>query len=400
MRNAFIATIVLTVITSTVHATESFEQQPSLSIEATYTGESWRLTGPFTHGDGRSHFAYLDNLDVTATLDGEALFGIGGLQLFAYALYDNGHAVNEGIVDTVQGISNIEAPRALRMYEAWAQWQLGLVSLRAGLYDLNSEFDAIENAGLFINPSHGIGPDFSQSGLNGPSIFPVTSLGVRMQIEVGQWQARFAVLDAVPGDPEHSTRTSVQWNSDEGALYVVEVNHRLASDVRTGVGYWQYSEAFEHLAQTDAEGAAITQANNRGAYVFVESAAIPLASVGGSLHAFTRAGWANEDLNPIARYAGAGVTWTGFVSGRADDQIGIAFGHAVMSDAWRTAQSASSLATRASESILELTARLPIGERFVVQPDVQYIHHPGADASKSTAWAFGLRCELGFSYSR
>ena len=70
-------------------------------------------------------------------------------------------------------------------------------SIKFGLYDLNSEFDAIEAAALFINPSHGIGPDFSQSGRNGPSIFPLTSLALRADYKLDDhWLVRAVILDA------------------------------------------------------------------------------------------------------------------------------------------------------------------------------------------------------------
>lgn len=74
-------------------------------------------------------------------------------------------------------ISNIETGvRATRLYEAWLETGLGeRGSLRAGLYDLTSEFDVLETANLFIHSAHGIGSDIGLSGLNGPSIFPVTS---------------------------------------------------------------------------------------------------------------------------------------------------------------------------------------------------------------------------------
>lgn len=51
--------------------------------------------------------------------------------------------------------------------------------MRIGLYDLNSEFDALDDAGLFINSAFGVGTDIGLTGVNGPSIFPVTSLAVR-----------------------------------------------------------------------------------------------------------------------------------------------------------------------------------------------------------------------------
>ena len=52
-----------------------------------------------------------------------------------------------------------------------------------GRYDLNSEFYRLQSASLFLNSSFGIGPEFSQSGLEGPSIFPNTSVGARFAIK-------------------------------------------------------------------------------------------------------------------------------------------------------------------------------------------------------------------------
>jgi porin len=396
MRNASIVTIALAVLASTAHAADTYEQQPSLSIEAVYTAELWQLAG-----DGpRSHSAYLDNLDLTAMLDGEALFGIGGLQFFAYALYNNGHVLNDESAATIQGISNIEAVDAMRLYEAWAQWTFApAASVRAGLYDLNSEFDAIESAGLFINPSHGIGPDFSQSGLNGPSIFPSTGVAVRLQAEVGGWVARFAVLDAVPGDPDHPENTAIRWSSEEGLLYVAEVDYSMPAGARTGFGYWQYSEAFDDLVRTDATGEPLSEASNYGAYAFAETDAIALAGGLGELRAFTRTGWANDDMNPVSRYVGAGVMWSGFIVGR-EDQLGIAVAHATLGDPWRRAMSDEGTRTRSAETIFELTGRFAIGDVVTLQPDVQYVRHPGALAHQGSAWMFGLHFELGWSYAR
>lgn len=391
MRIVSVAALVLA-IASPVKASDSVEPPPSLSIEATYTAEGWNLASD----DLRSHSAYLDNVDLVATVDGEVLFGVPGLQIFAYALYDNGHALNEAVAETLQGISNIEATNALRMYEAWAQWQLGsLVSLRAGLYDLNSEFDTIETAGLFINPSHGIGPDFSQSGLNGPSIFPVTSVGARLRMELEHWDLQLAVLDAVPGDLARPKRTAVRWDSSEGLLYVGEVDYRASGGARFGLGHWRYSETFETLAPMSAEESA-AQASNDGSYVFAETA--PMTTPRGALRAFARAGWANDEVNTIESYVGGGMTWSGFA--RDADEIGLSIAHARVGEPWRRAQRADGIATEHAEVIAELTARLPIGEHVVVQPDVQYIRQPGALTERAAMWAFGLRFELGFAFER
>ena len=57
------------------------------------------------------------------------------------------------------------------------------------------------SASLFLNSSFGIGPEFSQSGLEGPSIFPNTSVGARFAIKpIEEIVLRTAALDGVPVD--------------------------------------------------------------------------------------------------------------------------------------------------------------------------------------------------------
>lgn len=71
----------------------------------------------------------------------------------------------------------------VRLYEFWLQQKLfsGRLAVLVGLYDLNFELEVIPSAGLFLHSSFGIGPDFGLSGKNGPSIFPYTALGTRVE---------------------------------------------------------------------------------------------------------------------------------------------------------------------------------------------------------------------------
>ena len=57
------------------------------------------------------------------------------------------------------------------------------VSLLGGIYDLNSEFDRLQAAGLFLNSSFGVTPEIAQSGETGPSIFPRTAAGLRLSVK-------------------------------------------------------------------------------------------------------------------------------------------------------------------------------------------------------------------------
>src|SRR3546814_813371 len=139
------------------------EDHGQLLLQITYTGE---VMGNVAGGHRRGA-RYLDNLDLVFEADLDRLAGWTGAQLHVYGLYNNGRSISELAGDT-QAVSNIEAGvRALRLYEAWIDQKIGdAASVRIGLYDLNSEFDALDTAGFFVSSPHGIGTDFAQSGRN------------------------------------------------------------------------------------------------------------------------------------------------------------------------------------------------------------------------------------------
>src|SRR3546814_12299182 len=78
--------------------------------------------------------------------------------------YNNGRSISD-LAGDVQAVSNIETGvRALRLYEAWIDQKIGdAASIKLGLYDLNSEFDALDTAGFFVSSPNGIGTDIAQS---------------------------------------------------------------------------------------------------------------------------------------------------------------------------------------------------------------------------------------------
>jgi porin len=365
--------------------------EAALAIDATYTGELWhQASGGVAEGQ-----RYLDNLDLTLDADAGRLFGAEGLQFFAYVLYNNGHGLCDDLVGSAQCVSNIEATDALRLYELWMQWSFGQgeQSVKFGLYDLNSEFDSIESAGLFINPSHGIGPDFSQTGENGPSIFPVTSLAVRAHKSFGALSAQVAVLDGVPGDPDHPDRTVIELSGEEGTLVVGEANYHFDSGARVGAGYWQYTSEFDDLIATDAAGEASRRDDNAGAYAIFESAKLLASSTRGELDFFVRAGYAQTHINAIGRYLGAGAVYETSVAERLHS-FGAAVGVAELGAPFRRAQSEVGIATTRREYSGELTYRISVSDWLAVQSDLQYTRNPGMNPDLASGWTVGLRFEI------
>lgn len=364
-----------------VDAPESAEP---LSLELVYTADIWRAA---SGGVARST-RYLDNFDVLARADLDALVGWQGATGFVYGLYNNGKSLN-ALMGDAQVASNIETGvKALRLYEAWLDQKIGeRASLRVGLYDLNSEFDALDASALFIGSAHGIGTDISQSGENGPSIFPVTSLAARLAIDLDdRWSVRAAVLDGVPGDLARPKRTAIRLADGDGALMIGEIERKL-DDGKLIAGYWRYTALFHQNNGRRGRG-------NDGVYVRGEA---HLAHEAGDaeqgLFGFFRLGIADGAINPFGSFASGGLTYAGVIPGRNEDQFGVAIAAALTSAPYRRAADA-----KAAEIALELTYRAPITSYLTIQPNLQYVFNPNADRATPNALALGIRAEIAIKF--
>jgi porin len=271
------------------------------------------------------------------------------------------------------------------------------MSVRAGLYDLNSEFDSVDTAGLFLNSAQGIGTDFSQSGLNGPSIFPVTSLALRLQATGSNGAyGQLAVLDGVPGDPEDPSSNGIHLSGDDGALLVLETGWSAGAWRKLAVGLWTYTADFDRLAATTPSGDPQRDDGNTGWYAIADRTL--WSGERGTAAGFLRVGQADDRFNAFDGYVGAGASLAGFWTARPEDTIGLSVAMAFTGDEYRQAQEVAGLRADRHETGLELTYRAPVTGWLTLQPDIQYIVNPGTDPELDNALTISLRFEL--SYSR
>ena len=339
------------------------------------------------------------NLDVTAELDGSAIGWSGG-RIFAYLLGNAGTDPSRWAGD-LQTASNIEAPRALRFFEAWVEQSLldGRFRLLAGLHDLNADFYVMETGGLFLHSSHGIGTEFSQTGENGPSIFPNAALTVMATAELAErLRVRFSVRDAVPGDPERPEVTTVNLSSDEGLLWNGEVEFGPGPLDETWwkvvVGGWAYSRdrpgvpaplGQRWIAPGRAPPAAAARdvvfpsVADRGFYLIGEGRLGEVS--GGVVDGFARVGRAEPSLWEVDWGWGGGVVWS-----RGRDRAGLALavaelGHLASSDG--------------AEWAWEATWARSFGDHLEISWDAQWIRHAPFPGSPESALVLHQRVVLG-----
>lgn len=360
---------------------------PALIWSAVYTADLQGVVGGARPHAGR----YLDNLDLTADLDIEKAAGWTGATLHAYVLNNSGGAPND-LAGTLQGVDNIEvATPRLRLFEFWLEQSFanGRGSLRGGLYNLNSEFYANDAASLLINPAFGIGSELAATGPNGPSIFPSTSLGVRLNLELGRGvYARAAVLDAkagVLGDPG-----GVDLSLDDGALGIVQVG--VDGPTRLSVGAWRYSKKQDDQRDVDALGAPVRRVAH-GAYVLAERPVFG-SEEGRNGVIFVRAGVSDGDTTPFHGGWQAGLRVTKPFASRPDSDVSIGVQQGVLAGKFHDNLRDAGADAGTAESGVEITYSDRLAERLTVQPDVQWIHNAGGDRAASDRWMVALRVKI------
>jgi len=344
--------------------------------------DTWRNTrGGLQVGD-----ATLNKLQIIVDLEGDAA-GLTGWSARLQYFRTSGQLLSGGKIGDVQTVDNIEADSVDRLMEAWIERGIGgQASIRAGLMDLNATFDSIKPAGLFLNSSHGIGPDLARSGLNGPSIFPVSALGAQTDWKPSnRLSLHAAVFDGVPGDLDHpGAFAAVQLRRKDGALLIGQADWFARGGVQVSLGAWTYTASFDRIDQPGRR-----QHGWAGAYAFIEGS-LPIPNAQG----WVRIGRTDPDVADVAGYLGLGVVISPLLPSRPNDQFGLALARAGLGDAIRRRDGLSS-----AETTFEVTYQVQLNSSLSLQPDVQYVRHPASQPGLPDALVVGLRVSYSTSGS-
>jgi porin len=367
---------------------DAVDAPPGLAFAASYTGDFRRNTsGGIAVGN-----AYSDSIDLGMEWSTSGLFSAATMTTSVSVMHLGGDGISGEYVGDAQGINNIEADRGWYLYESWVEFAFGARdgSLRAGVLDLNAEFDVPVTSGLFTQSSFGIGPDLSQSGTRGPGIWPTTGLGVRAAGALAadvHW--RFGAYDAAPGTDDGAF-TSVRLSNHDGALLIGEVEWSSERVHKLSFGSWAYTARFERI-DAPLTGAAASRGND-GFYALLD---LRLGSAGGTdLDGAFRAGTASGRFNTFERYVGAVFTATHLWATRPDDALGLGLAHARTGAPYRAFMNFQGQPATTAETSVELAYRAALTDWLSVQPLVQYVRNPGMDRSAGDAWIAGIRFEL------
>lgn len=417
MNLRFIISLLLALPVISLSAQEQAESDKSwVELEAVYSSLPWYNA----RGGLKTGFVYMDNVDVTAKINFDKVFNLKhNLSLFVYGLGNHGGQATD-LMGDFQVASNIEAVPSWRLFEVWVQQNFfdDRISVLVGLYDLNSEFDVLRPGTLFINSSFGIGAEYAQSGQNGPSIFPISSFGIRMASFIGnRTRVRLAVLDGVPGDPHDPRSNEISLSSFwDGALIAGEVSIYTSKDFnedqqdversyvsrrkkvgrehdvymkdKINIGAWYYTVHPPTVSSFQRE-----HKKNLGVYVGAQKY-ISLNDKDDYVALFGRFGIVNNtEFNRFGSALSGGFVMSNPIS-NLDDSFGIAFSSGFNGDYYQSLD----WVNETTETVIEFTYSLPLKSWLMLQPDVQFVINPSTQEVLSNPLSFALMLQLSFQY--
>jgi porin len=200
-------------------------------------------------------------------------------------------------------------------------------------------------------------------------------------------------------------------SGSEGALFIAETGRTTNEDARVSwrAGFFYHTDTFsdrryDHLgrslADPTSDGLPRARRGDYGGYGVVDAKLWEREHQ--CVNGFARVGFVPGDRNLIGESTEIGCTLLGFVPGRKNDELAIGIGRLQWSGAARGAVADANRFGAAdepvpdAETVIELTWRFEVANHVKMQPDVQWIHHPGGSSAIPAVLAVGFRMYLNF----
>lgn len=390
-----------------------------IDVGMQYYVEVWgNTTGGLKRGA-----VYTGLLQLDLNLDLEKLAGWKGGSIYTRWLWLSGRDASEDLVGNFFTVSNAAGFNTFRNIELWLQQTLWdeKISIRAGQLAADSEFVISDYASYFLNGTFGWPATVYTSLPEGGPGYPMGAPGVRLAFTPVEEITILAAAFQGNVFAQDVNRHGFRWNlnANQGYTYLTEVQYRhdfwLPGQVK--VGAWFSSSEFANSNGSDntkwgdyglyfivdqmlyreptAPSAASYSKDGKG--VSSKKAIVPEAEVSNQgLGAFTRFGFQPIDRNFLGFYFDAGLTYTGLIPTRDADTVGLALGYGQLSNGSKQVLASEGSVNPSYEIVIEGTYQAQITPWLVIQPDVQYIIHPGGSQDLGNAFVVGGRAVISF----
>ena len=365
-----------------------------VSLYGVYLGDPY---GVLSGGQKRGG-TYSGRLDVEADFDAGKLLGLRGLIVHANMFQIHGEDLSASHIGNILSINDIGGLPSTRLYELWAEQRFGdKLSLRVGQQGSDVEFLTSDYAANFINASFGwLGLPSVDLPDGGPA-YPLATPAARAKFVANERLSFLAaVFDGTPAgpcaaNPQICDRSGTNFRVSDPPLVMAEAHYRYnRGETASGLPGTLKLGAYGHFGRFadvryDAGDASPRHAGDYAFYGILDQQIyrVPGGDDEKGIGLFARVIGAPSDRNLVDLYLDAGISALGVMPSRPDDLFGMALAFAKISsqaaaaDAFRNAETGLPGPVRDRELALELTYQARILPGLSIQPDVQYILHPG-----------------------
>ena len=327
-----------------------------------------------------------------------------------YQLNNAGHVAADN-VGSIGDVSNIDALATTRLFTAWFQQGLfdDKVSVRIGQIAADDEFFGTPTGSNLLNSTFGWASILAANMTSGGPVFPLATPGVRVAVKPNeQLTLQTALFSGNPAGPncndtpQACNRYGTAFSFTGGVLWMGEVQYAINQDKKAiglpgiyKLGGWYATADFadEHYGVNGA-GMIVSLADpavtgplyhrgNGGIYAVADQMVWRADKT--SLNLFARGGLAPSDRNLVSYYLDGGAGIKGLLPDRADDvfTVGVAYARisrdAAALDQDTLVLNGPSYPIRDAEVVFEASYQVQIAPWWAVQPDLQYIVHPGGN---------------------
>ena len=381
--------------------------------------------------------SYEGRLEFSADADFEKFMGWRGAS--AHITVFNIHNGGWNVADNVGSLadpSNIDALPTTRLFDVWFQQNFfdDRLSIKLGQLGIDlTNFTSATSGGL-LNGTFGWPSIFAANMINGGPAYPLAAPGVRVSVNpTEELRVLGAVLSGDPAGPNCKDDAQVcnshgtTFSFAGGALAIGELQYAINQGKQPmglpGVyklGFWYETTEFpDQRYGVNAAGAVVplsdptaagplNRRGNWGIYGVIDQTVWQQRRR--SLSLFVRGSLSPSDRNLITCYVDGGAGIKGLFEARPDDVLtfGASYakisGDAVAADEDALAANGPPFFIRDYELVFEVSYALQVSPWWILQPDFQYIVHPGGnvadpnnpDETIGNAVVAGLRSTFNF----
>jgi porin len=360
-------------------------------------------------GGVRQGAVYEGTLYMVLDADLAKIAGMEGLSFRVNAYQTHGGQMSASNLFNLATVDSIEARPTTRLFELWVEQKFGdLASIRIGQLAADNQFFISEfGNNLYINSTFGWPTIFAADMPSGGPAYPLATPGVLLKAAPNKQLTLLAGL--YDGDPSGAGFTGLQQIKDPSGInfrikdpplvmaeaqcrYNQEPSQGLAGTIKLG-GWYHFGKfndvhfGLDGKSRADPlnDGVARPHSGDYGVYGAIDQMLwhLPGGDQKKGAGAFARVSISPTDRNPIDFYADAGINFMGLWDRRLDDSFGIAASFSRLSPGLQDADreiaflTNTTMPSRDYELVAELTYQAQIVAGWTIQPDFQYIFHPG-----------------------